>query len=88
MLLKGAPSILAPNRLNIDIFEIVRGYTTILDKIQIDRDVQGIITVTSTGRLFKDTLRLAPESEFIEEELDFLCIKQVEDEDIVNPDDI
>ena len=78
VLLKGSPDIWAPNRLDLDVFEIMGGHTIILDKIRIERDgPQGIITVTSiesNGRLLSDTLRLAPDSELIEEELDFLCL--------------
>ena len=78
VLLEGSPDIWAPNRLDLDAFEFVGGRTIILDKIRIDRDgPQGIITVTSVesnGRLLRDTLRLAPDSELKEEELDFLCL--------------
>ena len=78
VLLKGSPDIWAPNRLDLDAFEVVGGHKTILDTIRIERDgPQGIITVISiesNGRLLRDTLRLAPDSELKEEEPDLHCL--------------
>ena len=83
VLLKGTPEIWAPDRLNLDVYEIVQGHTVILDEIRIDREVPGgIITIRSLkskGIIIKETLRLAPNTEPIEKELDWLCLE-------LNPD--
>ena len=89
VLLKGSPSIWALDSLNIDVYEIVQGHTVLLDKIRIDREVpQGIITVRSTeikGLIINDTLRLAPDSELNEEELEFLCLELDADGELAVP---
>ena len=71
-LLTGSPKVWTPDRLNLDVFEIVEGHTVILDKIRIDREVpQGIISVRSLKhkRLIHDMLRLAPDPELDEGKL-------------------
>ena len=77
-LLDGSPDIWAPNRLILDVFNIANGHTVILDTIRIDREVPGgIITLRSlksNGHIFKETLRLAPNPEPYEEDLDVHCL--------------
>ena len=86
VLLAGTPSIWTPNRLNIEVYEIVQGHTIELGAIRIFRDgLQGIITVIcreSKSCLITDTLRLTPTPYIIEEELEFLCLKPVADGDL------
>ena len=72
--IEGIPQILSPNRLEVNAYDFVDGRYIPLDEIRIERDnPQGIITITSKGRLLSDSLRLAPDTELIEKELDIRC---------------
>ena len=73
VLIEGMPQILSSNRLEVNAYDFVDGRYIPLDEIRIERDnPQGIITITSKGRLLSDSLRLAPDTELIEEELDII----------------
>ena len=72
--IEGEPQIFSRNRLDVNVYKIFDGEDILFDEIRIERDnPQGIITVTSKGRLLSDSLRLAPDTELIEDELDFQC---------------
>ena len=78
VLLASTPSIWAPNRLNIDVYDFVQGYTVKLGQMRIDRDSPqgGVIAIVCRDPkrcLFADTLRLAFSPHFDEEELEFRC---------------
>ena len=86
VLLQGTPSIWTPDRLNIDVFEFVQGYTVELGQMRIDRDGPqgGIITIVCREPkrcLFTDTLRLALSPYLNEDELEFHCPMSLSDGD-------
>ncbi len=72
LMLDGEPSILRPNSLRLDVFDVVEGHLVFIDTLRIKRDVpDDLITVSSTGPLLHHALRLSPDEHLTEDELDF-----------------
>ncbi|MDE2717743.1 MAG: hypothetical protein OXI33_12135 [Chloroflexota bacterium] len=72
LMLNGTPSILLPNSLKLEVYDVVFGKRVDIDKLRIKRDgPDGIITVSSSGPLLPNTLRLSPDENLTQDDLDF-----------------
>ncbi len=72
LMLTGAPRVWSPNTLELDVFRIVAGRISIIDRLRIERENPGgIITVSSAGRVLDQTLRLSPDEHLTQDDLDF-----------------
>ena len=72
LMLNGTPSILRPNSLRLDVFDVVQGRLLFIDELSVKRDgPDGLITVSSAGPLLHDTLRLSLDEQLTEDDLDF-----------------
>lgn len=84
LLLNVIPQIFFPNRLKLEVFDIVGGKSLDIDNLTVVRDGPGgIITVSSNGNLLDGTIRLAPDEHLTEEELDFSsALERARDKDL------
>ena len=69
--LTGAPGYWARNTLKLDVSHIVAGRLSVIDRLRIERENPGgIITVSSTGPVLDQALRLSPDELLAEEGLE------------------
>ena len=87
LMLHGTPSILWPNSLKLEVFDVVLGQRLDIDELRIKRDgPDGLITVSSNGFLLQHTLRLSPDEYLMEDDLDFRSLLERARDNTRDPD--
>lgn len=71
LLLHGAPSILAPNKLKLEVFDRIQGKRVSFGKLTVERDGPDDLITVSSSALPDRRFRLSPDEYLTEDDLDF-----------------